>query len=114
MMMPLTKPPPSMTTFFQAYGPGVVVSSTGMPASPEYGTGGANSQVAAVVATGPSDALDGRAASVAFVASTHATELPSHAATAAAIVQLPLRAPAAVPVLSERLMANIGEQGELT
>jgi len=39
MMMPLTKPPPLMTTFFHAYGPGVVVSSNGMPASPEYSAG---------------------------------------------------------------------------
>ncbi len=40
MTMPLTKPPPLMTTFFQAYGPAGAGSVDGIPASPEYATGG--------------------------------------------------------------------------
>ena len=40
MTMPLTKPPPLMTTFFQAYGPPDAEASDGIPASPAYGAGG--------------------------------------------------------------------------
>ena len=123
MMMPLTKPPPLMTTFFHRYGQGAaaspdgaVASPVGMLASPEYGTGGVISQVPGTAAPGASDADASTLVCDASACpeSTHATPLPSHAATATAIAQPPTRAPATAPVLSATLTASMGEQVELT